>query len=239
MRSGLPVESPMVEGVGSGRRRLASGPRAFPAPPGDSVSGLDRWQLSHLPEQKLRRAEKLLQQLFADRRRSAVLRPVPVVVALREKPDDRFVNFQGMNQGLEDDESTLRTVAVPAQGGEGEAVGGVVGEIEAAVGGVLRVGRVPEAVLGRANQALEFLQGWRLRPERSRADEALELRQPQARPRSRRAAPAGRCARRRSPSSPTPVATPPASRRSGSPAARGSLRPPAAPRRRRRRSARR
>lgn len=77
---------------------------------------------------------------------------------------------------LEDEGAILGPVSVPAQGGQGQRVGRVVGEIEPAVERESLVPRIDESSLSGTDESVVFTGRGRLALELFDGDQVLELR---------------------------------------------------------------
>src|SRR5262249_51706122 len=80
----------------------------------------------------------------------------------------------GVNERLKDEVSIVRAIPAPAQGREGEGVGGVVGEVEATLEVQRRVLRIGDARRARAHEPVELELGRWLDLELADRDEVIE-----------------------------------------------------------------
>ena len=106
-----------------------------------------------------------------------VFREVALLVAFVEYAPDLRAKTESVRQYLEDDVAMLRAEAQLPQRRETQGVGGIVGEIKAALDGVLRVLRILETNPAGTEQPVEFGLIGRFRAQRlARAAEIFKRR---------------------------------------------------------------
>jgi hypothetical protein len=92
-------------------------------------------------------------------------------VGFVERDPDALVGADGERQCLEDDCAVALAlsgpVAMDTQCGERQGMGGAVGKLEAAGGGIGRIPAVPQIVAGACQEALDFLLRSRLAFQRT------------------------------------------------------------------------